>query len=473
MSERVDGPVARLRARGAFGLLTAEWTPAVTLALLLALHGTQPALAVVAGLTALFVAFRLRAQRRLGALAPLCATLFWLVPTAVGAAVAAAVSLGEGPATRAALASALTGAWCVLALGAWQAHRFNAKRPLRCALIGEDHAVGALATELDGPAAAGLDIVGRVGLESDRGAMIGTVENLRRAVLEHRIDMLVLAGSNEITEAERQGVLKAAVGCIDLPVRLIEGDEAYESILGHVPLASTGPSWIEPMLRLEYRPGSAAVARARDLFLVIVLAPIALALLAVCAAAVALTEGLPIFHRQRRIGAGGREFTVTKLRSMRDDVEGDRWWAQEDDPRVTPIGRFLRRFHLDELPQMWNVLKGEMSLVGPRPEVPDIVDRLEKDFPYYDRRHLVKPGITGWAQVRCGYAGSNSGSAWKLCFDLYYLKHRSFVFDLLIMVETLRVVFAGGQYGLPEPDARFIAATPAAASNEQPIHLAA
>jgi lipopolysaccharide/colanic/teichoic acid biosynthesis glycosyltransferase len=147
---------------------------------------------------------------------------------------------------------------------------------------------------------------------------------------------------------------------------------------------------------------------------------------------------------------------VIKLRTMHADVEGDQWWCAEDDPRVTNVGRFLRRTHLDELPQLWSVATGEMGLVGPRPEVPDIVDRLERQHRYYDRRQLVKPGLTGWAQVRCGYAGSDLGSAWKLCFDLYYLKNRSALFDLLIMVETLRVVLAGGQYGISRPNPRLV-----------------
>jgi lipopolysaccharide/colanic/teichoic acid biosynthesis glycosyltransferase len=112
-------------------------------------------------------------------------------------------------------------------------------------------------------------------------------------------------------------------------------------------------------------------------------------------------------------------------------------WAEPDDPRITRVGAFLRHTHLDELPQLINVLKGEMSLVGPRPEQPEFVDRLERMLPYYQRRHLMRPGITGWAQIRCGYAGSDVGSAWKLCHDLYYAKHRSAGVDFLILCETL------------------------------------
>ena len=163
----------------------------------------------------------------------------------------------------------------------------------------------------------------------------------------------------------------------------------------------------------------------------------------------------PALHRQPRMGEGGREFELIKLRTMRVHHEGPAW-TSEGDARISRVGRVLRRFHIDELPQLWLVLKGEMSLVGPRPEQPDIVTQLEARFSYYDRRHLVKPGITGWAQVRCGYSGSHIGSAWKLCHDLYYLKRRSLFFDLLIMLETISTVEVPEP--MKRPDDRFIVA---------------
>ena len=139
-------------------------------------------------------------------------------------------------------------------------------------------------------------------------------------------------------------------------------------------------------------------------------------------------------------------------------------WAQDDDPRATPIGRIMRRTHCDELPQLWNILRGEMSFVGPRPEQVAFVARLEPALPFYQRRHLIRPGLTGWAQVRCGYAGTDVGAAWKLCHDLYYLKRRSLFFDLLIMIETASAIV------LPEPinrpDERFIVAYRAGAGQQ-------
>ena len=142
-----------------------------------------------------------------------------------------------------------------------------------------------------------------------------------------------------------------------------------------------------------------------------------------------------MLYRQRRIGEGGREFEMVKLRSMRPGAQADgAQWSSRDDDRVLPVGRVMRKLHIDELPQLWNVLRGEMTLVGPRPEQPELVAELERRFPHYERRSLVKPGITGWAQVRCGYAGTKEGSAWKLCHDLYYLKHRSLLADLMIIL---------------------------------------
>ena len=138
---------------------------------------------------------------------------------------------------------------------------------------------------------------------------------------------------------------------------------------------------------------------------------------------------------------------MLKIRTMRTDAEADGpQWSVGDDGRITRVGRILRRTHIDELAQLWNVVRGDMTLVGPRPERPEFVSQIERQFPHYTRRHLVKPGIAGWAQLRCGYAGSDLGTAWKLCHDLYYVKHRSVMLDLLILGETARTLFADRQY---------------------------
>jgi lipopolysaccharide/colanic/teichoic acid biosynthesis glycosyltransferase len=454
--------IGTLRARLAVNFLTAELAPALALGALAYARLGNLSIAVAGAGIALFLSSKLRPFLQSSALMPLASFIARIAPVGLGAlAILLLCATDESAAANEVPAIAL-GAYLALAIGGVVWALFRRARPLRAAIIGTEEMAGALATELGSTERVEYLLVGRIDPAEMAPAVpsavpcIGTVATIRQSVIEHGLDLLICAPRSALVGSSRQQIFEGAAACLDLPIRLIDGEEAYETILGHVPLAVAGPFWFGPMLHPRHGWGYDSLARARDVLLTILVAPFALILLAVCAAAIAISDGLPIFHRQRRIGARGEEFTVTKLRSMRDDIKGDQWWAQEDDPRVTPIGRFLRRSHLDELPQLWNVFKGEMSLVGPRPEVPAIVDRLEKDFPFYDRRHLVLPGLTGWAQVRCGYAGSASGSAWKLCFDLYYLKHRSFIFDLLIMVETLRVVLNGGQYGLDEPDARFI-----------------
>jgi lipopolysaccharide/colanic/teichoic acid biosynthesis glycosyltransferase len=152
-----------------------------------------------------------------------------------------------------------------------------------------------------------------------------------------------------------------------------------------------------------------------------------------------------VFYSQERVGKGGKTFRVHKLRTMADqaeDVSGP-VWASPDDPRVTRVGRWLRKLRIDEIPQMWNVLKGEMSFVGPRPERPVFVEALQSKFPVYSLRHLVRPGITGWAQVRCPYAASEEDTLLKLEYDLYYLQNASMLFDIRIILKTISTVASG------------------------------
>jgi lipopolysaccharide/colanic/teichoic acid biosynthesis glycosyltransferase len=150
----------------------------------------------------------------------------------------------------------------------------------------------------------------------------------------------------------------------------------------------------------------------------------------------------PLFYWQARVGKGGRTFPLVKLRTMVPDAEQDigAVWSQEHDERITPVGRFLRRSRLDELPQCWNILRGEMSLVGPRPERPEIVAYLIKQVPFYQARHAVRPGITGWAQVRYRYGSSVNDALVKLQYDLYYIKHQSMYLELSILVKTAAVM---------------------------------
>jgi len=198
--------------------------------------------------------------------------------------------------------------------------------------------------------------------------------------------------------------------------------------------------------------------RALDLTLIIVFAPIVLPLIALLALIVARDGSAPFFWSYR-VGKNGREFRMLKLRTMVPDAEymldehihsdpvtRAEWETTQklkNDPRITRVGRILRKLSLDELPQLWNVLIGDMSFIGPRPEQPDFVKTLEKEIPYYDLRHLVKPGITGWAQVMYGYGASTEDAKNKLEFDLYYIKNYSLALDAYILMRTLRVVMFG------------------------------
>jgi len=168
-------------------------------------------------------------------------------------------------------------------------------------------------------------------------------------------------------------------------------------------------------------------------------------ILALAAVLIKLQDGGTVFYSQERVGKGGKTFRVHKLRTMvgrAEDITGP-VWASRDDPRVTPVGRWLRKLRIDEIPQMWNVLRGEMSFVGPRPERPIFVEALQSKFAVYSLRHLVRPGITGWAQVRCPYAASEKDNLLKLEYDLYYVQNASMLFDLRIILKTISTVASG------------------------------
>lgn len=192
------------------------------------------------------------------------------------------------------------------------------------------------------------------------------------------------------------------------------------------------------------RPFSAAVKRGLDIVLSLCLLAFLAPLLVLTAIAIRLDSRGPVLYRQRRVGFGGKEFEVFKFRSMIANAETNGpQYAAIRDKRITPVGSIIRRFRIDEIPQAINVLRGEMSFVGPRPERPEFVRELEREIPLYHCRHLVKPGITGWAQVKYEYAASVEGARTKLRYDLYYIRHSSPLLDLLIVLMTVRVALFG------------------------------
>ena len=226
-------------------------------------------------------------------------------------------------------------------------------------------------------------------------------------------------------------------------VRLIPMTELYEAMTGRVPIAQVGSYWYCDLPLRDYRAGLEAwLKRVTD----VVMALLGLVVLAVIVPPVALairmdTPG-PVFYRQVRVGRWGRHFELVKFRTMVADAEADgrAIWARPGDRRVTRVGRILRRSRLDELPQFWAVLLGHMSLVGPRPERPELVEQLERSIPCFRSRLLVAPGLTGWAQVNSSYASSEEDTLLKLQYDLYYVKHWSLFLDLVILLRTIGVV---------------------------------
>ena len=280
----------------------------------------------------------------------------------------------------------------------------------------------------------GFEIVGASGPAPLDGEWNSTpltgVDELERVVAAQDPDILVLADEGTFEHALER--------LLDSQARIRVASLAgfCEYALGRVPIEHIGPTWFMSLVHLRQRVYSRRSKRVFDIALAAIGLVLATPILAVMALLAKTTPG-PVFHRQVRVGEGGRSFTVLKIRTMFCDAErqGARF-ACEGDRRVTRVGRVLRKTHLDELPQLWNVLKGEMSMVGPRPERPEFIETIEETVPFWNRRVLVKPGITGWAQLLGDYASDCDGMTRKLSYDLWYLRHGSLLVDLAICLET-------------------------------------
>ena len=225
-------------------------------------------------------------------------------------------------------------------------------------------------------------------------------------------------------------------------VQVSDFSSFLEREMGRVDLDTLNPSWL--IFSDGFSSGrrlSSIGKRLFDILVSLLILIVGIPLIAIFAVLVKLETKGPAFFRQTRIGLYGEHFTLWKLRSMQVDAEaGGAKWAEKDDPRVTRVGRLIRKVRIDELPQVWSVLKGQMSFVGPRPEVPEIVVELEKELPFYAERHVVKPGITGWAQINYPYGASIEDARHKLEYDLYYAKNYTPFLDVLILLQTARVI---------------------------------
>jgi exopolysaccharide biosynthesis polyprenyl glycosylphosphotransferase len=460
-----------LGARRLLDLVALGIAPAAAAGLLAFSHSHRPWWGVVVATFILVVGQLVSRTRYPLHLMPIARLATCCLTPLLGVLLAWAVALSTGMGSLGdSLIPAVVGAVPLAAIGCWVRDRFDMSVGVRIAVIGDPEVAEGLSNEIATAKIRGYRVLGWISVGGPSPAdlppsvsYLGSIEDLRRIVPAHQIELLVHAQgpSGEVSRLDIFEGVGAA--CLDLPVRLIEASQFYEELLGHVPVGQINAAWFQYLMHPRYRRTPHISKRLFDLVIggaaFVVLAP----LIAVFAVAVKLSDGGPILYRQRRVGEGGREFQMVKLRSMRPDAHaGGAQWSRRDDDRVLPVGRLMRKLHIDELPQLWNVLRGEMTLVGPRPEQPELVAELEGRFAHYERRSLVKPGITGWAQVRCGYAGTKEGSAWKLCHDLYYLKHRSLLTDLMIICETALALGQRAQFEVEPPSEQFIILSDAA-----------
>jgi len=330
----------------------------------------------------------------------------------------------------------LTFSW----LSAWVAPRE------RLLIVGTNPAAVRLARELDDRRhELGIEIVGFAGSDGEGpdakilGHAVDDVANIPAMVERYDADRIVLS----LTDA-RGRLPMAQLVDIRLKTRVTFDHLAsvYEKYTGKIAIEALRPSWFIFSPGFRKTRGLLATKRAVDIVLALAGFIIAAPFLLTAAVVVRVTSPGGALYRQERIGLNGRVFTIYKLRTMRAEAEADTGpaWSQVNDARVTPIGRLLRRIRFDEVPQLWNVLRGDMSFVGPRPERPEFVAALTKQIPFFNQRHVLKPGITGWAQVHQPYAASLEDAVEKLQYDLYYIKNLSLWLDLLILVETVKTV---------------------------------
>ncbi len=339
----------------------------------------------------------------------------------------------------------------VVVMGLWRllARWLLGQRALaeRVLILGTGAVAVGMASEALSRREGGHEIVGFVGDDPQlvghslvNPCVLGVTNELPRVVRRHRINRVV------VTVDGRGDPPLDPLFELKLREHLAveESTSFYERLTGKVNLERLQ---LSQLIFADYSMGKRMYQRARRMFDV-ALAAVGLILSApamlLAMIAVKLDSPGPIFYLQERVGQGGRIFKIIKLRSMRTDAEKDGpVWAAEDDARVTRVGRVIRKLRVDELPQFVNVLRGEMSFIGPRPERPAFAELLEQSIPYYAQRHALKPGLTGWAQVRCSYCASVEEARERHQYDLYYIKNQSLALDALILLETIRVVFTG------------------------------
>jgi sugar transferase (PEP-CTERM system associated) len=377
----------------------------------------------------------IRLIRALGAASLVLALLYyWLPALVIGRGVFVIASL---------LIAGLVAGWRVAF--EWLSLRLAPAE--RLLIVGTNSAAVELARELfERRQELGVELVGfvdpdpaRVGASLINPGVVGTVTDIPDIVRARRVDRVVvsLADSRGKLSMDQLLDMKLTRG-----VKFDHLASVYEDYTGKIAVENLRPSWLIFSEGFRKSRWVGAAKRCFDLVVagtgLILAAPIVL----LVAVAIKRSSPGPVFYHQDRVGKDGRVFTIHKLRSMRTDAEAGTGavWSSAGDPRVTTLGRILRRTRIDELPQLWNVVKGEMSIVGPRPERPEFFADLSQRIPFYGQRHVVRPGVTGWAQIRYRYAADMEGALQKLQYDLFYIKHLSIAFDLFIVLETIKTV---------------------------------
>lgn len=355
----------------------------------------------------------------------------------------------------AALLGITAGVWASAATWEWFVQQTSAGTR-RVLVVGTDELAAAVAEEVGRARETRFTLVGRIDAEDSAAAhgevlCHGGLAALAEVVEVQRPDIVVL--TDERTYAL---VVDRLLDIAGAGFRVVGLASFFEYAFGRVPLPHLTPAWFMGVLHVRQPVHARWSKRAFDVLAASVGALLVLPLLPLIAFLVWWTPG-PIIYRQTRLGEGGRPFRIYKFRTMVADAEasGQPQWAADDDHRATAVGRFLRRTHLDEIPQLWNVLKGDMSIVGPRPERPEFVGMLEKEMPFWSRRLLIKPGVTGWAQVRNGYSADCASCADKLSYDLWYIRHRTLAIDLAVCMKTAGLVLSSLFPHWPRPGRLF------------------
>src|SRR5688500_8870393 len=314
-------------------------------------------------------------------------------------------------------------------------------RSRRVLIVGEGAAVDSALKILKHPSFADIQVAGVVGSHAHADSIpLSSGTDLLHVAARLEATDLIVAAAGDVDPAVAEGALLCQVQGMEVAAL----SDLYEHTFRRVPVQHLGPTWVLGNLVGTAHLAEPSVAkRLLDLTASLIVLAFTLLVAPFIAAAILIDSGRPIFYRQIRLGRGGREFWITKFRTMHKDAERQGpQWSPKNDPRTTRVGRVLRKTRLDELPNIWSVIRGEMSMVGPRPERPAFVDMLERAVPLYRARLAVSPGLTGWAQVNHTYTDSVDDAIVKLEYDLYYVKHRSFAFDIGVLARTVRTMFS-------------------------------